>query len=155
METTANIGLIEGGTATNIVPELTVVRGEARSHNEDKLQAQVDRMLAAFEAAAEKYGARVESELWRSYTCFRIAEDEPVLRYAWRAAEELGFTPRTETGGGGSDANVFNEHGIRSIILATGPAEVHTVNEWVDAQRMAESARWLVKILSLIAAEAS
>jgi len=59
-----------------------------------------------------------------------------------------------ERGGGGSDANVFNEHGIPSVILATGPAEVHTVNEWVDARRMAESARWLTETLVLIAEEA-
>lgn len=152
-ETTANIGLIEGGAATNIVPELTLVRGETRSHDEDKLQAQVDRMVEAFEVAAQRQGAEVETEVRRSYTSFRVAEDEPVLRYAWRAAEELGFEPRTETGGGGSDANVFNERGIPCVILATGPAEVHTVNEWVDAERMAESARWLVKTLDMIAAQ--
>ncbi len=153
-ETTANIGLIEGGAATNIVPELTTVRGEARSHDEDKLNAQVDRMTRAFEEAATKHGAEVEAEVWRSYTRFRIAEDEPVLSYAWRAAEALGYEPKTETGGGGSDANVFNEHGIPSIIIATGPAEVHTVNESVDAERMVESAKWLVQILGMIAAGA-
>jgi len=150
-ETTANIGVIEGGAATNIVPELTVVRGETRSHDEDKLQAQVDRMVAAFEAAAEKHEAEVEAEVRRSYTRFRISEDEPVLAYAWRAAEELGFEPRTETGGGGSDANIFNERGIPCVILATGPADVHTVNESVDAERMVESARWVVKTLGMIA----
>ncbi len=56
-------------------------------------------------------------------------------------------------GGGGSDANVFNERGITSIIIATGPADVHTVNESVDAERMVESAQWLVKTLAMIAAD--
>ncbi|HCA46988.1 MAG TPA: peptidase T, partial [Armatimonadetes bacterium] len=54
----------------------------------------------------------------------------------------------------GSDANVFNERGIPSVILATGPADVHTVNESVDVERMAESARWLSETLVLIAEEA-
>ncbi len=153
-ETTANIGIIEGGAATNIVPELTVVRGEARSHDEEKLQAQVDLMVAAFEVAAEASDAQVEADVRRSYTSFRIEREASVLDYAWRAAENLGFSPRMETGGGGSDANIFNERGIPSIIVATGPAEVHTVNEWVDGERMAESARWMVETLGLIAEDA-
>lgn len=154
-ETTANIGIIEGGAATNIVPELTVVRGEARSHNEEKLQAQVDLMVAGFEAAAESVGAQVEADVQRSYTSFRIEREAPALDYAWRAAESLGFAPRLETGGGGSDANIFNERGIESIIVATGPAEVHTVNEWVDGERMAESARWMIETLGVAAGDAS
>lgn len=153
-ETTANIGIIKGGTATNIVPELTIVRGEARSHSEEKLQAQVDLMVAAFEAAAESADAQVEAEVSRSYTRFCIDREVPVLDYAWRAAESLGFSPCLETGGGGSDANIFNERGIPSIIVATGAAEVHTVNEWVDGERMAESARWIVETLGLIATDA-
>src|SRR6266571_6918052 len=39
-ETTANIGLISGGMATNIIPNLVVLNGEARSHSEEKLSAQ-------------------------------------------------------------------------------------------------------------------
>ncbi len=153
-ETTANIGVIRGGEATNIVPELTVVRGETRSHDDDKLERQKDTMLSAFEAAAERHEGEVEAEAEMSYRSFDIERDESVLDYAWRASEALGFEPQTERGGGGSDANIFNAHGIPSVILATGPAEVHTVNEWVDAERMAESARWLTETLTMIAAEA-
>ncbi len=153
-ETTANIGVIRGGEATNIVPELTVVRGEARSHSDEKLEAQRELMVRAFEEAAARHETTAEASVTSTYRSFDVARDEQVLDYAWRACERLGFDPQMERGGGGSDANVFNEHGIPSIILATGPAEVHTVNEWVDAQRMAESARWLTETLVLIAEEA-
>ena len=100
-ETTSNIGVIEGGDATNIVPELTVVKGEARSHDEGKLKAQVHRMTQAFAQAGDKYGAEIRSEVQRSYTRFRVGEGEPVTRHALRAAAQLGFEPTTETGGGG------------------------------------------------------
>ena len=153
-ETTANIGVIDGGSATNIVPELTTVRGEARSHNEEKLEAQRELMVRAFEEAAARHETTVEANVTSTYRSFDVARDEAVLDYAWRSCERLGFEPQMERGGGGSDANVFNENGIPSIILATGPAEVHTVNEWVDARRMAESAQWLTETLVLIAEEA-
>ncbi len=153
-ETTANIGVIKGGNATNIVPELTLVRGEARSHDEEKLRAQVDCMAQAFAGAADEYGAEVSSKIERSYTCFHVPDDKPVTRYAMRASEQLGIEPQTETGGGGSDANIFNEHGIPAVIMATGPADVHTVNESVDCAVMAASARWLLATLGLIASDA-
>ena len=153
-ETTANIGVIEGGKAANIVPPLTFVRGETRSHDEDKLERQKDAMVSAFEDAARRHLAEVEADVKLNYRRFEIDRDEPVLDYAWRACETLGYEPQIERGGGGSDANIFNANGIPSIILATGPAEVHTVNEWVDAERMAESALWLTETLGLIAAEA-
>jgi len=153
-ETTANIGVIAGGEATNIVPARVTVRGETRSHDQQKLEAQKDRMVGAFEAAAGRHGAQVSAEVTRSYRSFHIERDEPILDYAWRAAEALDVRPQTERGGGGSDANIFNEHGIPSVIIATGPADVHTVNESVDAEVMVESARWVTQILQLIAADA-
>lgn len=153
-ETTANIGVIDGGDATNIVPEHTLIRGEARSHSEEKLDRQRDLMVGAFEEAADRHGGELEASITGTYRSFDVDRDAPVLDYAWRACERLGFEPQMERGGGGSDANVFNEHGIPSVIIATGPAEVHTVNEWVDAQRMAESAQWLTATLGLIAEEA-
>ncbi len=153
-ETTANIGVIHGGDATNIVPELTRVRGEARSHSDAKLERQRGAMVRAFEQAAQRHRASVDAQVTRTYRSFDITREEPVLDYAWRACERLGFEPQMERGGGGSDANVFNERGIPSVILATGPADVHTVNESVDVERMAESARWLSETLVLIAEEA-
>ncbi|MGC9361107.1 MAG: M20/M25/M40 family metallo-hydrolase, partial [Anaerolineae bacterium] len=46
-ETTANIGVISGGRATNIVPDRVEIKGEARSHDEAKLASQTEAMVAA------------------------------------------------------------------------------------------------------------
>ncbi len=154
-ETTANIGIIRGGEATNIVPALTVVEGETRSHDESKLEQQRRTMVAAFREAAARHDAELSEEIELTYRRFEIDMHEPVMQYAWRAAERLGFEPTAERGGGGSDANIFNANGIPSLIIATGPAEVHTLQEWVDAERMAESIAWLTEILGMIAQDAS
>src|SRR5256885_11171899 len=53
-ETTANIGQIEGGMATNIIPNLVVLKGEARSHSEDKLEAQTEHLKKWLEGGAAK-----------------------------------------------------------------------------------------------------
>src|SRR5437773_9620019 len=58
-ETTANIGIIEGGKATNIITNYVYLRGETRSRNEDKLTAQTDHMVKCFKDAAAKYEVTV------------------------------------------------------------------------------------------------
>ena len=50
-ETTANLGVIQGGLAGNIVPASLTVRGETRSLSPDKLEAQTAHMRRCFDEA--------------------------------------------------------------------------------------------------------
>jgi tripeptide aminopeptidase len=147
-ETTANIGIIEGGTATNIVPDEVKIRGEARSRDDFKLAAQTAAMAHAFQDAAERNGARVELKIKRSYTTYALTEETPVVAAAMRSAERLGVTPVLKASGGGTDANIYAEHGIECAVLSTGQAEVHTPHEHIAIADMVNSARWLLESVS-------
>ena len=146
-ESTANVGVIHGGQATNIIPDLCVVDAEARSHDEGKLEAQTARMVGAMKAGADSVGATVEVEVERQYNGFRIGPDEPIVRLATEAAEGMGVEVSLQVGGGGSDANIFNEHGLAAVILSTGGACVHTTAEYASIPTMVHAAEWLVAIV--------
>lgn len=156
-ETTCNIGWIEGGLATNIVPPLVTLRGEARSHDEAKLKQVTADILNAFERVAaahrdrpENEGLpRIETRLERSYSATRIPEDHPLVGLARQAAHRLGRGMRTKASGGGSDANVFFEKGIPLGILGTGMREVHTVREHVRLDDMVRAAELLLEIIQV------
>ncbi|MFN3420307.1 MAG: M20/M25/M40 family metallo-hydrolase, partial [Armatimonadota bacterium] len=75
-ETTANIGVIKGGLATNIVPEEVEVLGEARSHDPRKLEEQIAHMVALLEKEAQRGGGKAEVEVTDVYRSFRITEDD-------------------------------------------------------------------------------
>ena len=60
-ETTANLGVIHGGRAVNIVPDEVRIRGEARSHDLARLAAQSAHMRACFEEAAARHPGRAAS----------------------------------------------------------------------------------------------
>lgn len=147
-ETTANVGVIEGGSARNIVPERCTLKAEARSHSEEKLSAQVEHMRSCLESAAQEAGAEVEIEVERSYTAFALTEEDPVVKRATAAAQRIGLEPATERGGGGSDANVFNERGIPSLILATGALNLHTSDEQLHLPTAGQCLDWLVEIVT-------
>jgi tripeptide aminopeptidase len=145
-ETTANIGVIEGGVAKNIVPDEVRIQGEARSRNDMKLAAQTAAMAGAFQEAAERHGARVEFKITRSYSTYKWTEKDPIVAQAMAAARRLGFTPTLEGSGGGSDANIYAEAGIPCAVLSTGMEDVHTSQEHIAIADMVDSARLLQEI---------
>ena len=130
-ETSANVGLIEGGTARNIIPEHCTLKAEARSHNEAKLADVVREMEEAFAFAAALEECEVETDIDRSYRGYRFRKDEPAVALAAQALERCGFTPSYAFTGGGADANVFNERGIPCVTLANAMAEIHTPGEHI------------------------
>ncbi len=71
-ETTANIGTISGGVATNIVAEQVDVLAEARSLFNEKLDAQSAHMKACFENAAQEFGVTVDVDIQRSYAALKL-----------------------------------------------------------------------------------
>ena len=92
-ETTANLGKIEGGSATNVVMAELRINAEARSTDVAALDAQTAHMRERFEEAAVAWGAWVEIAHHRHYASYRVPDDAPVVRVAQRAARALGFEP--------------------------------------------------------------
>ena len=128
-ETTANVGLIEGGSALNVVPATCRVAAEARSRDERKLAELVQEMLDSFAFAAAVSECEVETAVEDKYRGYRLAPDDPALALARRALERAGFTPRDVEVGGGADVNVFVERGLHCVNVANGMAKVHTAEE--------------------------
>ena len=128
-ETTANVGLIEGGTAPNIIPEWCTFNAEARSHDEKKLADVVQEMLDAITFAAGLGECEVETEVKKSYRGYRFRQDDLAVRLAAEALEANGYRPHYELSGGAADANVFNERGLSCVNLANGMTDIHTPDE--------------------------
>mgnify|MGYP000241753001 CR=1 FL=1 len=140
-ETTANVGVIRGGESTNIVPDLVEVQLEARSHSQEKLARQVQAMLDAFTQACAALGAQLTVEREQSYRAYRLAESEPVVQRALAAARACGFEPALHASGGGSDANIFNERGLPSIVVGLDYREIHSPNEYIPIASLCAATR--------------
>jgi tripeptide aminopeptidase len=140
-ETTANVGIIRGGTAGNIIPEWCTLDAEARSHDERKLDELVQEMVDAFSFAAGLEDCEVETKVSKSYKGYRFKQDDPVVRIAHAALEQSGYKPAYGLSGGAADANVFNEHGLACLNLANGMQDIHTPDEHItvaDLEGMVE-----------------
>ena len=130
-ETTANVGVIEGGTAGNIVPEWCTFLAEARSHDERKLADLVQEMLEAIAFAGSLAECDVETSVEKSYRGYRFRREDLAVRLAASALERSGHDVRFGLSGGAADANVFNERGLQCVNLANGMANIHTPDEHI------------------------
>jgi tripeptide aminopeptidase len=157
-ETTANIGVIRGGEATNIITNLVTLKGEARSLDDAKLEAQTAHMVKCLEDAAAKYEVtvegvttkgRVESEVTREYHSMDVSDDSRVVKLVKEAASRMGLKVETMASGGGCDANIFNKRGIECANLGTGMRAIHTVKEWLDVKDMYASAEMTLQVMRL------
>jgi tripeptide aminopeptidase len=147
-ETTANIGLIRGGTARNVVPDRAELEGEARSRDNAKLARLTATLRAAMEAAAHEGSVQVDVTVVREYSAYRLDERHPGVALALQTARKLGLPSQLAAMGGGSDANTFNERGLASVVLGIGMQQPHTLEEHIAVNDLVRSTEYLVELIT-------
>jgi tripeptide aminopeptidase len=151
--TTANIGPVHGGTATNVVAARCEVRGECRSHDTGVVEALRDEMDRAMRDAAEAAGGTVDVKWTREYEGFGSTEEDPHVKIVMRACDEAGLVPLTYRTGGGSDANVLAAKGVPVLALACGMQGVHGTDEHVALADIEAATAVCVEVARLMAEE--
>lgn len=146
--TTANIGKFVGGGETNVVTDYVKLYAEARSTSQAKIEAQIKQMREAVESACTEFGTRGEFHSQIAYPAFHFEEGDEVVQLAKRAAAQLGLSGTTFISGGGSDANVFNGHGIPTVNLAVGYEHIHTTAERIRRQDIEGLAEYVLEIIA-------
>lgn len=146
--TTANVGAIRGGHATNVVCDRVEIKAEARSLREDKLKAQLNHMRSTMKKAITDYGATLEEKIDEKYPGFSLDRESPVVQEAARALTESGVSPKVTSTGGGSDANVLNYKGLPSVNLGIGYQRAHSNEESIAISCMETMARVTLNLMT-------
>jgi len=159
-ESTANIGIITGGKATNIIPDQVRLEGEVRSHSDLKLAAYTDHLIDSIRKIVEAWalppGAQVPAgirpglvaQVSEEYPAMRLTMEDSVISRTQRAAATLGRTLRYERAGGGSDANIFNGKGLSTAIIGIGMDHVHSSEENIDINDMLRTTELIISIVT-------
>ena len=150
-ETTANIGVISGGKATNIVPDKVTLKGEVRSRNEEKLEKYTEKLKKITEDTAQKFKAKAEIKVNEEFQCYNLSPDDQAVKIAIKAVKDIGLEPTLCPTGGGSDANVFNKKGLPSVVLAVGMEKAHTLEEYILIKELKNTAECILSIINTIA----
>ena len=132
---TSNIGIINGGDATNVVTSHVRLRAEARSHDPKFRTKIVNAFRDAFTKAAQQVRTdagqpgRIDFRAEHKYEAFRLALTEPSVVIACDAIRSIGLEPETRVSNGGLDANWLTAHGLPAVTLGCGQSAIHTTDE--------------------------
>ena len=134
--TTANVGLIRGGTSGNVVPGHCFIHAEARSLDLEKAAEVAGRIADACAWGASEHGCDVDVRIEELFRGYQVPKDDPALLLAEGALRGGGLEPQRVAIGGGSDANAFRKDGFDSVLLSNGTDAVHTEHEMVPARNL-------------------
>ncbi len=136
-DTTLAVGTIQGGVATNVVPEYATVRGEIRSRDDGKAFAVLGQVQDTFEKQAKRLGGSCEVSCKKHLTAYRVKEDSKALSEYRRILKQLDIPFLPEDSFGGSDCNTFKRRGIDAVCIANAMWKIHTTEEYTDIEELA------------------
>ncbi|QDT54322.1 Carboxypeptidase G2 precursor [Caulifigura coniformis] len=153
---TSNIGVIQGGAATNVVTDRVDLQAECRSHDAAFRKKIVEAFVAAFakaskslKNAAGKNGS-VEFEIQHKYESFKLAMSEPTVIAAMEAIEKCGLEPAAKVSNGGLDANWMSDHGFLTVTLGCGQDGIHTTSESLDLEHFQHACRIAMELATTV-----
>ncbi len=156
-DSTANIGTVNAGRATNIVADMLTATAETRSHSTDVLEAQTRHMSKCFDDAVAKFTKKVDgkmiaptfnAQIKREFNAMNISQDSLAYRLAAEAGKALGIAMEPMSIGGGTNANVYNEKGLPAVVIGCGMREEHTTSEHIHVRDMEQSTKLCLTILA-------
>jgi tripeptide aminopeptidase len=155
-ESSANIGVISGGMASNIIPESVLVQGEVRSHSVKLLQEYTQQIRSTFQEEIDSWSdpegvvngrPSLDFSAVDDFPILKLDRDSAVIKRVEAAAASLDRELHYVVAGGGSDANIFNGYGLQCAILSTGMDKVHSTRETIKLSDMALTAELILAIL--------
>jgi len=132
-----NVGLIEGGSSVNAIPQMARAKVDIRSETNQKMDELVDLLSAAVDRAREvenqrATGGKVAAKLKEigSRPAAALPENAPILQYVRAVDAHLGI--RSHPDCSSTDANIPMSMGIPVIAIGGGGVGggVHTTQEW-------------------------
>jgi tripeptide aminopeptidase len=131
--TTANVGLIEGGTSGNVVPGHCGIVAETRSLDGERAAEIAGGITEACAWGASEHGCDVDVQVEELFRGYALPKDSAALALAEAGLRGAGLEPARVAIGGGSDANALRLDGFDCVLLSNGTHDVHTADERVAA----------------------
>ena len=151
---TSNVGIFGGkdgkpaGDATNVVTDYAYHQGRG-AQSRSCLRGQDRRWLQGGLRQGDRPRSRITKATTAevtfshkaAYPPFKLDKDTPVVQRAAKALEMLGIEPTYLFSNGGLDANWLDKHGIPTITIGAGQAEIHTIKEYVNLAEFEKGCR--------------
>jgi len=150
-DTTANVGVINGGIIRNGVPDNASFLAECRSLDHDKASALADRMVTTITREVEAAGAQVTVTCDCLCEAVDIPDDSLTVNLSKQALATVGINAETTFITGFTDASIYNNRGIEMAVVGIGARLEHSTDEHIYVADMEKALAMVVELLRLAA----
>jgi glutamate carboxypeptidase len=146
---TVNVGVVHGGTRTNVVAERCTIEVDLRSPAADTLaeaEAEIERIAATH--TVDDIEVHVDSGKWHR-PMEKLEGGAALATLAIELARDIGFDLKDAATGGASDANTTSAAGVPTID-GLGPVggDDHGPKEWLDLTSVVPRVTLLAGLIS-------
>lgn len=135
-KTIANIGIVNGGHGINTIPGDMRIKGEVRSFVGRQVEEYSNFIVNTFKEIAGQFGGKIEAEIFQDSPGYEYDEKDEFIGATKKAVKDFGLKPVLVKNWACSDANIFNEHGIKTLNLGDGVNNPHTVKESTSVENL-------------------
>ncbi|MGL4677057.1 MAG: M20/M25/M40 family metallo-hydrolase [Brevinema sp.] len=147
-DTVSNVGLINGGSGRNVVPDTVTIIGEFRSLVDDNCQPLKEQVLNAVQK--HKVNAvDILCDLAQSTVGYNFDPSSDIIQFIAQGLRDIGISPKYEESCGGTNANIYSTKGIHSTVISVGMEAIHSVDEYIRVQDLIDTTRLLLKLIEL------
>lgn len=131
-DTKINIGLINGGSGINVVPNKIVLSGELRSYNKVQFENKLKKIEGVFNNQSKKYKTKLVFKTNGFCLGYKHNTSSEFIKNISDVFKDLNIKTQFDYSFGVSDANILNNYGIETINLGDGIINPHTTNEQIE-----------------------
>ncbi|MCR4326406.1 MAG: M20/M25/M40 family metallo-hydrolase [Candidatus Roizmanbacteria bacterium] len=132
--TIANVGVIQGGSVRNTVPEEVQLQGEVRSFVESHINTVGKKLQRDARQVAASTKTNIKVSIVRENPGYLLKNNHPLIMRALQVLQALHIHPILKKTYACFDANVFQQHGITVLNISDGSRDNHTTRESIRVQ---------------------
>jgi tripeptide aminopeptidase len=144
---TFNIGLLHGGTAVNSVAGKAHFDAEFRSFDMEKMRVAVDEVEKQIKNYCKENGLEVDFKKEEKFSSYKLERDHELFKLIDKTYKTMNMKANFYDTFGGSDSNIFNANGIKTVAIGSGYYLAHQYHEYINLQDMEDLLFFLAKFV--------
>ena len=146
--TTFNVGLVDGGTVRNSVPEDVIIRGEFRTSDDNIITELKSNINEAVSSTKKDFPeSLIDLHLNTDFETYSLDSEDSTFIKVKKAINKIGLDPLLKDSGAGTDGNIFRKNGIRAVVVGMGANHMHTLDEYVNIPDLYDAAKVCEKFI--------
>ncbi len=146
--TTTNIGLINGGLMTTMIPEMCSFKANCYSFRLKSVSSFLRKVSDAAKKTDAKFGTTTKVNLLEYFGGYKLKRTDPLVKTVEAAIEGSKIDPVFKVYKTVTNANLLNQIGIKTVLIGTGVENQHTVRERISVTSLERLTNIVINIIS-------